>query len=292
MDHPEPSGVTAPTSIVVCLKRVPTRVDVDQLSGAVGVDDRFTGVSPADQSALEWALELGATWGVPVAAVSVGDRGVNSILAEAIAVGADIAVRIPTTEDDSPDHDPPTSAAVGEAIARAFPAADLFVCGDYSLDRGTGSVPAYIAHHRSCAQALGLVSLRPTDVVERSVLAERRLDQGRREWLRADLPAVVSVEGGRELRRASLPALLAARSAQIEIGAATVASWSPPRSSIGPYRPRARVVPGPEGDTNHRIRALTGSDIEQTSSQIFELEPDDAARVVHERLVAWGQLPS
>ena len=91
------------------------------------------------------------------------------------------------------------------------------VCGDVSADRGSGSVPAFVAAELGVAQALGLVERRPaTATAARRVT--RRLDGGRREVLAVTAPAVLSVEGAvARLRRASLPAELAARTAPIEV---------------------------------------------------------------------------
>ncbi len=277
----------AGATIVVCLKWVPIRSDVDPLTGTVATDERFTGVSPADQAALEHGLVLAAAWSVPLAVVTVGPQAADQILTDALAVGADVALRLPAEAA-------PSSERVGHAIAAAFPDAALFLCGDYSLDRGSGSVPAYVAHARRAEQALGLTRVEPATTAGVAIMAERRLDQGRRERLELTLPAVISVEGGRELRRASLPALLAATSSEVELGPSVdhaedkVSPMTVVRS--GPYRPRARVVPAPEGETIDRVRSLTGADVSHDPPLSLELTPEEAAALVVERLRSWGYL--
>ena len=100
----------------------------------------------------------------------------------------------------------------------------VVLCGDRSADRGTGALPAFLAHELDAAQALGLVSLIPdpdSTGQAPAVLAERRLDGGWRERLRVPLPAVCSVEGaGVRLRRASLTGALAAGSSTIAVDSA------------------------------------------------------------------------
>ncbi len=91
----------------------------------------------------------------------------------------------------------------------------MVVCGDRSVDRGTGALPAFVAHELGAAQALGLVALEVTAATGRpadlALSADRRLDGGWRERLRVPLPAVCSVEAaGVRLRRASLAGALAA----------------------------------------------------------------------------------
>ena len=94
----------------------------------------------------------------------------------------------------------------------------VVVCGAWSIDRGSGSVPAFLAARLDAAQALGLVSLSFDASPRRTIEAERRLDRGRRERLRVAAPAVLSVEGGSaRLRRATLDRVLAARSIDIDV---------------------------------------------------------------------------
>jgi electron transfer flavoprotein beta subunit len=151
----------------------------------------------------------------------------------------------------------PLAAALAGAIRAAGPA--LVICGDRSAGRGTGALPAFLAHELGAAQALGLVSL---EVAGGALTGLRRLPGGRRERLRLVPPAVCSVEAaGVRLRRAPLPAVLAASRAAI--GVVTPAPATPgdvvrvgaPR----PFRPRTRVVPpGPAGSAQERLLALSG----------------------------------
>ena len=117
---------------------------------------------------------------------------------EAIAAGATSAVRV----DASTELD---SQVVAVALAEHLGDRDLVVCGDYSLDRGTGSVPAFLAGELSMAQALGLLEVGVDRDDAGALRVVRRLDGGRREILDVTPPAVLSVEGSAaSLRRASL----------------------------------------------------------------------------------------
>lgn len=283
--------------LVVCLKWVPIRPEVDPLSGVAITDDRFSGLSPADQAALEWALRVGEGRGQPVLAVSVGTAAADAGLREALALGADGACRI-----HHPDPDSLTSRMVADGLAKACGSAALVFCGDHSLDRGSGSVPAFLAHRLGFGQALGCVRLEhaaadqaganDSKPVEQQVVAERRLDQGRRERLAVSDGTVLSFEGGLEPRRAPLGAALAAADVTIPvvelppvegIGSISV-------TATGPYRPRARVLPAPTGSTLDRIERLTGVGDDRPATQQLELTPPEAAEVVLERLRQWGYL--
>jgi electron transfer flavoprotein beta subunit len=273
--------------IAVCLKWVPTRAEVDPLTGAVDVDERFTGVSAADRAALEWALRLAEPTGSDVLVVTAGPPSADGVLRDALAAGAARAVRV----DIDPEAD---SSAVAVAVAPVLDEVAVVCCGDYSLDRGSGSVPAFLAAELGAAQASGLVDAAADGDPGGAIRVTRRLDQGRREVLSVGAPAVLSFEGGLELRRASLPRVLTARSAPIEVWSAPPGAIAPgavTEVSRGPYRPRARVLPPPIGDTRQRVLSLTGALVEHSPPQLVELAPAEAATAIIEQLRTWGYLP-
>ena len=150
-------------TIAVCLKWINAsgQTDID--------DDRFMGFSYADQAALEYALRIAENTNDEVIAVTAGPVGAEAVLRDAIARGAQRAVRI----DIDRSHD---SAVIAQAIAQVVAHCSLIWCGDYSSDRGSGSVPAFIAAELSFAQALGLVEIQvPADSLH-PIRALRRLD--------------------------------------------------------------------------------------------------------------------
>ena len=272
--------------ILACLKWVALRPEVDPLTGAVSVDARFSGAGPADASALEWALRLAGQVGGTVTAVSVGGPRCEPILRDALAAGAARAVRI-----DGPDGADSRAVAVAIAdLARQSAFIELIVCGDLSLDRGSGSVPAFVAHELGWPQALGLVAAATAD--EGWVL-ERRLDQGRRERLRLVGQGVASFERGPELRRASLSGTLAAGTATVEVRPMPLVAPDPHRPTVtgsGPYRPRSKVKPAPAGSTRDRLLDLLGVHDDSTGAELHEVSPAEAARLVVDRLAEWGYL--
>jgi electron transfer flavoprotein beta subunit len=254
-----------------------------------GDDDRFAGVSPADAAALEWALRIGEAAGEDVLVVSLGPPAADAALREAVASGADRAVRIDGASNVDSQH-------TAVALAAVLTDCRIVWCGDYSLDRGSGSVPAYLAAELRAVQALGLVDVSVRD--DGGIDLVRRLDGGRREVLAiaadAPDPAVLSVEGSTaRVRRASLRSTLAAQSARIEVvGGASTAEIVPP--ALRPFRPRARVLPAPAGDTAlDRLRVLTDAgSAGATRGETVELDPADAADRILATLAEWGELPT
>ncbi len=272
--------------IAVCLKWTAAPLD----GGSIGPDandDRFAGVSPADRAALELALRLADVRHTSVTAFAAGPVGAERALRDAIAAGATRAVRLDMAADaDSRD--------VAFELAQLLADATVVLCGDYSLDRGSGSVPAFIAHHRRVAQALGLVAVgvdhvadAPDDAV---IHATRRLDGGRRELLEVPTPCVLSVEGSlATLRRAPLPRALASHDAVIEVVRTPPAHHHGAPAIVTPYRPRARVMPAPDGDDPlDRLRRLTDAGTSTVRGETVVLEPRAAAARMIAVLRAWG----
>lgn len=254
--------------IVVCWKWV-----------AAGDDERWAGVSESDRAALEVGLVLAGLTDSRSTVISVGPPGADKGLRTALAAGAHRAVRIDAPADLE-------SAAVSRALASVAAGADWVLCGDASADRGSGSVPAFIAAELGAAQALGLVAVSSTDGVVRAV---RRLDGGRREVLDVRAPAVLSVEGAAaRLRRAALPAELKARTAPIEVVPGPTGPLEHP-DVVQRYRPRARALAAPAGTALARVLQLTDAGGSTTTThELVTLDPPEAADRILHALAEWG----
>jgi electron transfer flavoprotein beta subunit len=274
--------------VVALLRPVDLRAEVDPLTGVVTRDARVAALPPSDAAALEHALELGSAWGARVLALSAGGPECDDALREAVARGAEarrVHLREPYVDDLVRDE---------QHLARALVTAmgqqpDLVLCGDRSADRGTGSLPAFLAHELGSVQAPGLVSLRWQ---EGALHGERRLDHGRRERMRIPLPAVCSVEAaGVRLRRASLPSALAAAESHVEV---VGASMPPSRVRVlrtGPARPRPRQLPAPTGSARERLLALTGALLAHEPPTIVgPVDAPEAADALLDFLVRHGYL--
>ena len=292
--------------IVACLRINDLRPTVDPLDGSVTRDPLGVGISPADGAALEHALRLADAWGGRVLAVSVGPVSIEPVLRDVAALGVDV-VRVPA-DHESDGHryitelaeDEHTLARTIAAAIRPFGTPELVMCGDRSVDRGTGALPAYLAHELDCRQALGLVAL---DVEgPGTLIVERRLDGGWRERLRVRVPAVCSVEGaGVRLRRASLAGTLDVDNIStpvdrsIDVAEAAGHANPPGPIHIGatrPFAPRTRVLPAPEGnDPRLRLLALTGALVAHEPPMVVHpADPAEAADLLLAFLARHGYI--
>lgn len=240
------------------------------------------GVSEADAAALEVAMRLDDH----VTVVTVGGSAAEPGLRIGLAAGARRAIRIDAPSDLA-------SESVANALAPLCAGATWVICGDASRDRGSGSVPAFLAAELGTGQALGLVAIeRPTATLaaDATLRAIRRLDGGRREVLTATSPTVLSVEGSvAHLRRASLPGELAAQHASIDVRLGPDGPIDRP-NAVRPYRPRPRELPMPTGDATDRIRQLTDAGAATRRTETVVLEPAAAAAKIVETLLAWGYI--
>ncbi|MET8681266.1 mycofactocin-associated electron transfer flavoprotein beta subunit [Streptomyces sp. NPDC004647] len=297
--HPRPL-------IVAALLGSEPQAPVDPLSGLASTDPLAAGASPADLAALEHALRIAEVLGGRCLAVTVGPPTAESMLREALAAGADAALRIERSTGGTPEgsaEDPAATAHSLDAAFRALPGfaapgpslstgtsglPHLVLCGDRPLEHGTGSVPAHLAARLHAAQALGLIELsamrgESAESGESGELgrleAIRRVDRGARERIVVPLPAVCSVEPTDvRLRRAALPAVLASRTTAIPVLTVPVPPVRVQAGPVHPYRPRPRAVPVPTGsDPRERLRMLTGAGAQRTPPRLIEPSSPAAA---------------
>jgi electron transfer flavoprotein beta subunit len=287
--------------ILVAVKPVELRLEIDPLTGVAHpqVSDTGLGLSAADEAAVEVALRLAEQmWSsrgvdappVAVEAVCVTPHDPSEVLRGLLARGVASARWVRS-------HGWLPSPLVGEEVAAAAEGAALVVCGDYSMDRGSGSVPSFAAARLGWAGACGLRELSVAG--ESSLLAVRRLDGGRREDLSVPLPAVVSVEAGNyPLRRASLRSLIAARSAEV-VAVSPAVIDDPSHGGHGiagsaravAFRPPTKAIRPPESDDAlGRIVEVTGSLSSGETARTVHASPEEAAVLILDQLRSWGYL--
>jgi electron transfer flavoprotein beta subunit len=281
--------------IVAALSWSWREAEVDPLTGALRANRRDRGPSRAELAALEHALRLAERWAAQVVAASVAPSEADEMLRDALAVGADHALRVESASSAAGPRpaglvggEQESAAALAAALRQQYGVPDLVLCGDLAADRGTGSFPAFLAASLGAEQALGCVRLEPGD--DRTLRVHRRLDGGRREVLIVRPPAVVSVEAaGVRLRRAGLPAILAKGAAAITVASMPAATRRVRILGAHPYRPRPRELPAPTGAALRRTLELTGALVQRTPPAVVgPLNPEEAVSELLAYLRRWG----
>src|SRR5207245_5046795 len=162
-----PKSPAMALNLVVCLKQVPNP-DLQFQVVPDGKDIRRDGVNykvnGADEYALEEAVRLKEKHGGRVIALTLGPKRVDQVLREALAKGADEAVRI--AAEDSGTYDVGTVARLLAATVPTLPH-DLVLTGLQSDDQVSSATGGLIA---------GLAGLPHASVVTRVEVKDRILE--------------------------------------------------------------------------------------------------------------------
>lgn len=273
--------------LAVCLTYVPdpATVEVDALTGEIDNDRILHMLNPADAGALEMALRLRST-GDTLSAITVGPVESETVLREAIAVGADEALRL--WDENRSGTKPAITSTLLAAGLRLGGLPDLVLCGARSLGRGSGKVPALLAEHLDWPAVTDITAF---EMDAGRVRFQRRLDRGARAEGEVSLPAVLGIEpGAARLRYASLPGLMRAKRTAIavkhlpELGlspqdlsfpASTVHVAMPPRP-----RPRAIFIPDSSLSPHERIAQIMSAGVARQAGQIVEGPAEEMADVI------------
>ncbi|MEW6490274.1 MAG: electron transfer flavoprotein subunit beta/FixA family protein [Thermodesulfobacteriota bacterium] len=265
---------------VVAVKQVPdtTQVKVNPETGTLIREGVPFIVNPFDAHALEEALRLRDRWECEVVAVTMGPP--NSVLAlrRCLALGADRAVLVSDRAFGGADT-LATSLVLAAAVRRVaaeWGRVDLVLCGKQTIDGDTAQVGPGLATRLGWSQ-LTLVDRFLEVSSETGTLTVRRKLEGRREVVRAPLPAVVTVV--REInqpRYPTVPRRLEAEEAEIFVWDNGVLGLSPARVGLkgsptsvkrifAPERRLGEIVgdgeADPEGAVQELIRRLIERDV-------------------------------
>jgi electron transfer flavoprotein beta subunit len=263
--------------IAVCLKYVPDpgTIEVDPLTGMIDTGRLLYMMNPADESALELALRLRPPDGT-VTAFSVGPVEADRLLQDALAAGADAAVRI---WDDSLASTKPTVTSILLAAAlRVRELPDLVLCGGHSVDRGSGTVPALLAEHLDWPVVTDVTQF---EMRSGRMRVQRRLTRGARAESEVALPAILALETGLvHLRQASLPSLMRVKHTPIpvygleELGLTPQDLHFPAMTlhEVMPPRPRARVMFAPDSASSapERVAQIMSAGVAGKTGKILE----------------------
>ena len=192
--------------IIVCLKQVPhpdylSKISLDPLRGTINREGIPAVINPLDKSALEEALRLREKLSGRVTVLTMGPPQARKALEEALAMGADDAVHLCDRAFAEAD-----SLATAQTLAygiRKLGHSDLILCGDATIDSGTGQVAVQLAE---------FLDLPCVTTAEEIVLEGKQSLLIRRVWergyvrVRVKLPAVLAVTG--KINQPRLPTIL------------------------------------------------------------------------------------
>jgi len=204
-------------NILVCIKQTPAvmKIALDPETNKMIREGVPNITNPADRNALELALTLRGDGG-SVTAISMGPESAEEVLREAIAQGADKALLI--SDAAFAGADTYATAVTLAAAANKLGSFDLVICGDYSVDGGTGQVAAKLSQLLNMSLATRVKEA----ALNGETLSLTRVHELGEIKMEAALPAVLSVaKDSNKPRTPGVKSKMAAKKAVIErLGAA------------------------------------------------------------------------
>jgi electron transfer flavoprotein beta subunit len=282
--------------IIVCLKEVidpALNLDFGLGNSVVFQQGLPLKLNPSDAAALNMALDLKANDGTSeITAISIGGEGVEFYLRNALALGADKAVRI--WGDDFENLSPYQRAKLLSKAVSLY-GADLVLTGVKSLDTGSGQVGPLIAGRLGRPCVMEVVAI---EVKEDSVILLKDIGRGEREKLSCPLPAVAAVKGEGKLPYASLDKYVDSKYSEITLLThvdLSISSDELKKDPAGVARltyPRPSPVKSPPLDSSlpafYRILQLLEGGITKRKGQMLEGSSDEVAEKIYQLFLEEG----
>ncbi|MFM8233560.1 MAG: electron transfer flavoprotein subunit beta/FixA family protein [Holophagaceae bacterium] len=249
--------------ILVALKQVPdteTKIKINAEGTGLDLSDVKWVTSPYDEYALEEAVRLKETQGATVSVIAVGDERVKDVLRNALALGADEALHVATSEK----CDDPLVVATYLVQAIRDRGFDLLLFGNKGSGGDHAAVGPMVAQLLGMAQANVVVKL---TLSPGRFVAERQVESGI-EVVEGQLPAVITTQKGlNDPRYPNLKGIMAAKKREI-VSLPVPAPVSPAlhtlKLTLPPPRTEGRQLAGtPQEQAQALFTAL------QTEAKIF-----------------------
>jgi len=198
--------------IVCCLKQVPdtAEVKIDPDTNTLVREGVESILNPYDLVAVEMAVQLKEKHGGHVTAICMGPPQAESVLREALSLGADTPILLSDRAFAGAD-----TLATSYTLVRAIRTLNresevkLILCGKQAIDGDTAQTGPGIATRMEYSQFSYVTAIESVDPRHNRIRVARKMERGQ-EILEGELPALLTVELELAVpRRASLPNLMA-----------------------------------------------------------------------------------
>ena len=263
-------------NILVCIKQVPdpehfSRVSLDPVTKTISREGIPAIINPLDKNALEEGLRIRERLSGRVAVMTMGPPQARKALEEALAMGADESFLLCDRAFAAADT-LGTACALAPAIQKVGPF-DLILCGNETVDSGTGHVGPQIAQFLNIAYVTNVKEIAFEE--EKTLMVKRALEQGYMR-VRVGLPALLAVN--KEINKPRLVTafgIIGAAEKQITALDCTGLGVNP--NDVGITGSPTRVVETFQRVSRRRGEVITGS-------------PEEAVKKAAERLKELGAL--
>ena len=259
-----------PHDIVVCVKQVPHpehlgKISLDPTRGTIDREGVPAVINPGDKNALEEALRIREIYSGKVTVLTMGPPQARRALEEALAMDADTAVHLCDRAFAGAD-----TLATAQALAFGIGKLerfDLILCGDATIDSGTGQVAVQLAEFLDLPCVTEVEEITFED--EQSLIARRKWERGYIK-VRLKLPAVIAVTD--KINQPRLPNILGIMAvAQKEIKTWTAADSGALISCVGSSGSPTQVFQMSEFHAKRQGEIFQGSPEEVVASAIERL---------------------
>ncbi len=263
-------------NIVVCIKQVPdpehfSKVSLDPVTKTISREGIPAIINPLDKNALEEGLRIKEKFSAKVAVITMGPPQARRALEEALAMGADEAFLLCDKAFAAADT-LGTACALAPGIQK-IGHFDLVLCGNETVDSGTGQVGPQIAQFLNIPYLTKVKEIAFDE--ERTLIVKRGLEQGYMR-VRVKLPALLAVN--KEINKPRLTTafgIIAA--AEKEIKAFDCRELGVDPNDVGISGSPTRVVETFQRVSQRRREVIYGS-------------PEEAVKKTTERLKEFGAL--
>jgi len=256
-------------NIVVCIKQVPdpkhfSEITMDPVKHTIRREGIPSVINPCDRHALEEGLRIREKFTGKLVVISMGPTQALEALQEALAIGADEAILLCDKAFAGSDT-LVTSYVLGAAIGK-IGAFDLVLCGNETVDGGTGHVGAQLA------ELLGIPHVQASNIKfidERSLTVKMPIEHGYLD-ISLKLPAVISVT--EQINRYRLPTVWAI----VEVAGREIKIWDcedleVDTSKVGSDGSPTEVTGIFEHKFKRRVEFLRGSPEEMAKQAVVKL---------------------
>lgn len=252
--------------IVVCVKQVPdtNEVKLDPVTGTLIRDGIPSIMNPDDKAGLEAALAIKDRMDATISVISMGPPQADSVLREALAMGADEAYLITDRAFGGADT-LATSTTVAAAIKKLD--FDLIITGRQAIDGDTAQVGPQIAEHLNIPN----ISYAEDIQVDGNSVVVKRQYEDRYHVVRAQMPCLVTALGEMNTPRYMTPGGIFNAYREKEVTIWTRADLDVEDEAIG-------LKGSPTKVAKSFPKSIKAAGVKVT------LEPDDAADYIVEKL--------
>jgi electron transfer flavoprotein beta subunit len=180
--------------IVVCVKQVPEVIDaeleVNKEGTEIITDDLEFDINEWDNYAVEEAVRIKEAHGGKVTVITVGNEDSEDVLRQALAMGADDAIRV-----DDEGFDLSDAHGIARGIYREIKDLpfDLVLTGAQGSDDGWGQVGLMLAEFLGLPYASLVVGI---EIADSELVALRELESNTQEKIELPLPAALTIQTG------------------------------------------------------------------------------------------------